>query len=129
MDSENIVVKMEYEHEEDGEQEEEMYYMLCHESTWEAKERIYHMFSYSDKCWEKVKDGDGKTSSKKKQHKCGYCHKRFEFMSQLIQHVRSHTGERPFKCNLCKTVFKSPSTNLSHVKPKLFLARLNEHTP
>ncbi|XP_071959188.1 sal-like protein 1 isoform X2 [Antedon mediterranea] len=39
------------------------------------------------------------------RHKCHWCHKVFGSDSALQIHVRSHTGERPFKCNICGNRF------------------------
>ena len=48
-----------------------------------------------------------------KPYWCYYCgeSKRFIRGGQLINHLRTHTGERPFKCTLCPAAFSS-STNL-----------------
>ena len=35
------------------------------------------------------------------KHRCRYCGKVFGSDSALQIHVRSHTGERPYKCNIC----------------------------
>ena len=35
------------------------------------------------------------------KHKCRYCGKVFGSDSGLQIHYRSHTGERPLKCNIC----------------------------
>lgn len=32
---------------------------------------------------------------------CTYCGKQFPFASKLREHIRMHTGERPYSCPLC----------------------------
>lgn len=39
------------------------------------------------------------------KHRCRYCGKIFGSFSALQIHLRSHTGERPFKCNMCPSSF------------------------
>ncbi|XP_063960651.1 zinc finger protein 585A-like [Lytechinus pictus] len=36
-----------------------------------------------------------------KVHECSYCHKKFFRKAHLQEHVKTHTGERPFKCAHC----------------------------
>ncbi|KAL7044370.1 hypothetical protein ACKWTF_001895 [Chironomus riparius] len=38
---------------------------------------------------------------------CTYCGKKFARNSDLIQHIRSHTNEKPFKCEICSRGFAS----------------------
>ncbi|CAL1610638.1 unnamed protein product [Knipowitschia caucasica] len=47
---------------------------------------------------------------------CNYCPKSFKKPSDLIRHIRIHTGERPYKCEECGKSFTVKSTLDSHVK-------------
>jgi uncharacterized Zn-finger protein len=38
---------------------------------------------------------------------CSLCGKIFKIKSQLLDHIRVHTGERPFSCHTCKSAFKT----------------------
>uniref|UniRef100_A0A3P8VUU0 Zinc finger protein 236 n=1 Tax=Cynoglossus semilaevis TaxID=244447 RepID=A0A3P8VUU0_CYNSE len=47
---------------------------------------------------------------------CPYCPKSFKKPSDLVRHIRIHTGEKPYKCEECGKSFTVKSTLDSHVK-------------
>lgn len=47
------------------------------------------------------KPGDPRADEAYLRHRCRFCGKVFGSDSALQIHIRSHTGERPFKCNVC----------------------------
>ncbi|XP_030067684.1 zinc finger protein 236 [Microcaecilia unicolor] len=47
---------------------------------------------------------------------CTYCPKSFKKPSDLVRHIRIHTGEKPYKCDECGKSFTVKSTLDCHVK-------------
>ena len=55
----------------------------------------------------------------KPNHICEYCDKEFKKPSALEIHRRVHTGERPFKCNLCDYCATRDSHLQNHIRRHL----------
>ncbi|KAH0809444.1 hypothetical protein GEV33_013346 [Tenebrio molitor] len=49
-------------------------------------------------------------------YKCSYCDKRTTARNQMVVHERTHTGERPHKCNVCGKGFAQSSVLNTHMK-------------
>ena len=55
-------------------------------------------------------------SSTKLRHECVYCGKRFPTPSKLQRHSLSHTGEKPFSCNVCMKKFSQMAHLRNHLR-------------
>merc|ERR1711981_877549 len=55
-------------------------------------------------------------SSSKLRHECVYCGKRFPTPSKLQRHSLSHTGEKPFSCNVCMKKFSQMAHLRNHLR-------------
>ncbi|WP_330925761.1 C2H2-type zinc finger protein [Candidatus Sororendozoicomonas aggregata] len=51
-----------------------------------------------------------------KDHICGYCDKSFETSSRLKLHIRTHTGDKPYRCKSCGRGFAQQSALTDHIR-------------
>nr|XP_028605802.1 gastrula zinc finger protein XlCGF57.1-like isoform X1 [Podarcis muralis] len=64
-------------------------------------------------------EGPPKSTLKTKPPECPECGKSFLSNVAMVIHIRTHTGERPFKCHLCPKGFPSRGDLKRHIKTHL----------
>uniref|UniRef100_A0A1I8F5F5 Chorion transcription factor Cf2 n=1 Tax=Macrostomum lignano TaxID=282301 RepID=A0A1I8F5F5_9PLAT len=57
-----------------------------------------------------------RTHSGEKPFRCGICDRRFSQSSSVTTHMRTHSGERPYACPLCGKAFSDSSTLTKHLR-------------
>ena len=51
-----------------------------------------------------------------KPYQCNICERRFSHRNAMVMHQRTHTGERPYKCTQCDKTFTQSSHRQSHMQ-------------
>ena len=49
-------------------------------------------------------------------HPCPHCEKTFKSKYNLADHIRTHTGEKPFECEYCGNTFAQNGSLVGHRK-------------
>ena len=55
-------------------------------------------------------------TDKRKRYLCTHCNKSCDRPSDLEKHMRVHTGEKPFQCQICDKKFADRSLFLKHTR-------------
>lgn len=60
-----------------------------------------------------------------RRHVCKICWKSFKRRDHLVEHVRTHTGEKPYMCQICSKSFAKKSNLNAHVKSHAYVINQN----
>ena len=63
----------------------------------------------------RARRGNPAEPEEKKKLRCQYCDKAFAKNFDLQQHIRAHTGEKPFQCIVCGRAFAQKSNVKKHM--------------
>mmetsp|Transcript_26356 Transcript_26356/g.63553 ORF Transcript_26356/g.63553 Transcript_26356/m.63553 type:complete len:516 (+) Transcript_26356:313-1860(+) len=95
----------------------------CSEASMETNRRIVQHPGFKSKITKEIRKGkndkNDKSKRKSKTHRtytCDYCGKICTQRSNIVAHVRIHTGEKPFVCKCCKKSFTQKSNLKRHLK-------------
>ena len=57
-----------------------------------------------------------RTHTGERPHRCPHCQKAFKRSGQLTTHIRIHTGEKPYRCTVCGKAFNQSGHRNRHMK-------------
>ncbi|XP_064409465.1 ras-responsive element-binding protein 1 isoform X2 [Latimeria chalumnae] len=83
-------------------------------SEGESTERAVSEKSDDDNKEPKTNGASNTSKVDKRKKICTVCNKRFWSLQDLTRHMRSHTGERPYKCQTCERTFTLKHSLVRH---------------
>ncbi|KAJ8680626.1 hypothetical protein QAD02_016413 [Eretmocerus hayati] len=91
---------------------------LCDASFTSERSFQNHMDTHSNTniCHPSTSQGSNKCRDGSVLFSCKICHKAFKKKQYLIDHTRTHTGEKPFGCSTCGKTFSDRSNLRQHKK-------------
>ncbi|XP_018418064.1 PREDICTED: ras-responsive element-binding protein 1 isoform X1 [Nanorana parkeri] len=78
-----------------------------------SEDKVEKSFDKSDDDKDSKSETKGTKADKRKKI-CNVCSKRFWSLQDLTRHMRSHTGERPYKCQTCERTFTLKHSLVRH---------------
>ncbi|KAJ8680625.1 hypothetical protein QAD02_016412, partial [Eretmocerus hayati] len=91
---------------------------LCDASFTSERSFQNHMDTHlnTNICHPSTSQGSNKCRDGSVLFSCEICHKAFKTKQYLLDHTRTHTGEKPFECSTCGKTFSDKSNLRKHEK-------------
>ena len=68
-----------------------------------------------------------RTHTKEKPYECDVCEKRFSESGNLTKHMRIHTNEKPYECDVCEKRFSQSGNLKKHICVKFSYSGFEKH--
>ena len=79
-----------------------------------ARMKKFSLASHKMNSSDGVKDEVSPQRSPLLFYECRVCHKAFQYISRLARHMKTHSGERPFRCEECGKTFNQAAHLQTH---------------